>query len=354
MASAIPTTMKALVFEESNRVSVKEHPVPSIADDEVLVKTVAISLNPTDWKHIDGKYGKVGSVLGCDYSGVVVKVGKSVHDSPKVGDHVAGVAHGAAYPDQGAFAEYVKAPAELVWVVPENTFTHEQSAAYGVAFWTAVQTFYAPGRLGLVEPPAKVATPEWVLIYGGSSAVGLCAIQLARLSGYKVVTTASPRNHELLKSLGADVTIDYHDPDVVSKIKQATGDSLKYAADMIGEFKTHKVAVDAIGPSGGKLVGLSPMRNAREFARKDVIVTETLLYSVNGRPFSLGPMQFPAQPQDRAHMVAFLKQLPQLVRDGAVKPIPVKLWEGGLEEVLSGLQYMREGKVSAEKIVYRV
>ncbi len=105
------------------------------------------------------------------------------------------------------------------------------------------------------------------------AAVGLCAIQLARLSGYKVVTTASPRNHELLKSLGADVTIDYRDSEVVSKIKQATGDSLKYAAEMIGDLESHRIAIEAIGPSGGKVVGLSPMRNAKEFARKDVALT---------------------------------------------------------------------------------
>ncbi len=75
----------------------------------------------------------MGSILGCDYSGVVVKVGKNVHSSPKVGDHVAGFVHGSAYPDEGAFAEYVKVPAELVWVVPANTFSHEQAAAYEVA-----------------------------------------------------------------------------------------------------------------------------------------------------------------------------------------------------------------------------
>ena len=53
-------------------------------------------------------------------------------------------------------------------------------------------------------------------------------------------------------------------------------------------------------------------------------------------------------------MAVFLKKVPQLVRDGAVKPLPIKLWEGGLAAVPDGLQYMREGKVSAEKIVYRV
>ncbi len=106
-----------------------------------------------------------------------------------------------------------------------------------------------------------------------SAAVGLCAIQLARLSGYKIITTASPRNHELLKSLGADVTVDYHDPDVVSKIKEVTGDSLKYAADMIGEVETHRIAIEAIGSSGGKLVGLNVALQKTEFGRKDVTIT---------------------------------------------------------------------------------
>lgn len=53
-------------------------------------------------------------------------------------------------------------------------------------------------------------------------------------------------------------------------------------------------------------------------------------------------------------MVEFLKKVPQLVKDGAVKAPAIKLWEGGLEVIPDGLQYMREGKVSAEKIVYRV
>ena len=76
--------------------------------------------------------GVPGSILGCDFSGVVVKVGKNV-STPKVGDHVAGFVHGAMYSDEGAFAEYVKASADVVWTVPENTFSHELAAAYGAA-----------------------------------------------------------------------------------------------------------------------------------------------------------------------------------------------------------------------------
>ncbi len=86
----------------------------------------------------------------------------------------------------------------------------------------------------------------------------------------------------------------------------------------------------------------------------DALWTEILLYSVFGRAFSIGPFHIPAAPEDRVHMAAFIKKLPQWILDGALKPIPVRVWEGGLEGVLGGLQYIREGKASGEKIVCRV
>ena len=79
-----------------------------------------------------------------------------------------------------------------------------------------------------------------------------------------------------------------------------------------------------------------------------------MIYTACGREFSTPRKVWPVEPEDRAHMAAFLKKLPTLVKDGAVKPLPIKLWEGGLQGVPDGLQYMREGRVSAEKIVYRV
>lgn len=74
-----------------------------------------------------------GSILGCDFSGYVVKTGYNV-TIPKVGDHVAGFVHGATFSDEGAYAEYVKTPGDLVWVVPENTPTHDQAATFGCAY----------------------------------------------------------------------------------------------------------------------------------------------------------------------------------------------------------------------------
>ena len=215
-----------------------------------------------------------------------------------------------------------------------------------------------------------------MLIYlSNVAAVGQYAIQLAHLSGYKIVTTASPRNHDLVRSLGADVVFDYRAPDVVTKIKGATGDSIRVAFDTISETDSQRIAAASISPEGGKLgVILRPQPEA--IGRKDVeviracsrrlclwgtahtrilAITVTLLYTAQGRPLDYGPnIHFPAKPEDRAQIAAFLKKAPQLVKDGAVRPITIKLWDGGLAAIADGFQYMRDGKVSAEKIVYRL
>lgn len=204
--------------------------------------------------------------------------------------------------------------------------------------------------------------------------MGQFAIQLLRLSGYKIVTTASPRNFELIKSLGADAVFDYRDPEVVSKIKAATGDSITNVLDAISVKDTQRISAASVAPSGGKVV-LVLRRPPGVTDRKDVdfhgaclgpglslvlssgrpsFSAETVIYTALGRAFAWPWADYPVSDEDRAHMVQFLKKVPVLLKDGSIKPVPVKLWEGGLGAIPDGLQYMREGKVSAEKIVYRV
>lgn len=75
---------------------------------------------------------------------------------------------------------------------------------------TAFQVLYGPRTLCLIQPGAAIP-PEadtWIFVYGGSSSVGQYLVQLAKLSGYRVATVASPRNHELLETLGADLILD--------------------------------------------------------------------------------------------------------------------------------------------------
>lgn len=90
--------------------------------------------------------------MGCDFSGYVVKAGQNV-TSPAVGDHVAGFLHGSTFSDEGAFSEYVKTPGDLVWVVPENTLSHDEAATFGCA---CVFLFPLPrgyGKYSHVERP---------------------------------------------------------------------------------------------------------------------------------------------------------------------------------------------------------
>ncbi|PSR78310.1 hypothetical protein PHLCEN_2v7432 [Hermanssonia centrifuga] len=345
---SVPKMMKALITQADHTAKVQDIPVPTIDDDEILVHTVALAQNPTDWKFIK-RVTNAGTICGCDWSGYVVETGKSV-TSLSVGDHVAGFVQGGTYTDRGAYAEYVKTPAELAWKVPDGTLSHEEAATMGCGFWTAVQALFHPTRLALVEPPAKVDKDEWILIYGGSGSVGMFAIQLAHLAGYKVVTTASPRNFGLCKSLGADAVFDYNDPDVVNQIKEATNDSLHKALDANSLESSQRIAVQSLAPGPGKVICILGVHEQVAELRDDVKVQPTLIYTSLGRAFS----NRPACPEDRSHMAEFLKKVPGLVSERKIKPNRVKLWEGGLDGINAGLEYMIEGKNSGEKVVHQV
>ena len=206
----------------------------------------------------------------------------------------------------------------------------------------------------------------------GLGSVGLYAIQLAHLAGYKVVTTASTKNHELCKSLGADVVVDvrhsastrfrvtnpypqYKDPNAVSKIKEVTHNSIHAGLDATSEADTQKLSVQTFGPGSGKLVTILPVQEEAQRLRPDVELQITLLYTALGRPVLFArTYQFPASEEDRVHMAQFLKKTSELVKNGQIKPNPTKLFDGGLKGINAGFKYMIDGKVSGEKIVYRL
>ncbi|CAE6445640.1 unnamed protein product [Rhizoctonia solani] len=354
--TSIPQTMKALTVQEGKQVKLQEVPVPTLGPNEVLVRVHSVAQNPTDWMHTDF-VSPVGTIIGCDFSGTVVKLGSNSISRVKVGDAVAAFVHGGKYKDNGAFSQYAKADSDLVWKFSPSALSFEEAATMGCTLWTSIQAFY--NHMGLDEPFSAPPKNEWILIYGGSTSLGLFSIQLAKLSGYKVVTTASPKNFNLLKSLGADVTIDYKDTDAVQQIQKVTENSLKFAFDTISKANTQTDCVKslALAPEGttpGKVVIVAvPNEDARAL-RNDVIIQFTVIYTALGRSFDWPGFEFPASPEDRAHMASWMPKLEELVVKGQIKPNPVKVWPGGLAAVNEGFQYMRDGKVSAEKIVYNV
>lgn len=179
--------MKAAVYTKTKSGKVLqivdiETPIPK--DKEVLIKTCAASVNPLDWRLKSRR-------PGVDIAGEVVAVGKRVTQF-KPGDAVFGTC-------KGAFAEYACTSETGLVSKPDNV-TFEQAACVPIAGLTALQGLRDKGHL---QPGQKV------LINGAAGGIGTFAVQIAKSLGAEVTGVCSSRNVEMVRSLGADLVIDY-------------------------------------------------------------------------------------------------------------------------------------------------
>jgi len=130
--------MKAVKILSPGQAAVVEVPIPKLRPDYVLVRTKAVALNPTDWKHVD-RLATPHATVGCDYSGVIEAVGGAVPADLglKKGDRVAGFVHGAnaVELEDGAFGEWLVAKAGLVMKIPDD-MSFEDASAFGVGIVT--------------------------------------------------------------------------------------------------------------------------------------------------------------------------------------------------------------------------
>jgi NADPH:quinone reductase-like Zn-dependent oxidoreductase len=166
----------------------------------------------------------------------------------------------------GVFSQFVVTDAEYgILPIPEG-WSFEEAAQLGVTPLTALQCLHE--TLDLPSPfEVESGRKRTLLIWGGASSIGQYAIQFAKLGGLHVITTASPKNFDLLKALGADEVFDYRDENVVEKIRAATGNALDMAFDTISQGETQKQVTSAIGNEGGKVAAILPYENARSDVR---------------------------------------------------------------------------------------
>ncbi|OKL64423.1 Protein TOXD [Talaromyces atroroseus] len=343
------TTQKAVVITSPKQEGlVNNRPIPVLRDDYILVKTVAVALNPTDWKHI-AFLAPQGVLVGCDYAGIVEEVGKNVKKPFKKGDRVCGFVHGAnaVQPEDGAFAEYIVAKGDIQMHIPSN-LSFQEAATLGVGITTVGQALYQSLKLALPTEPIKKPVP--ILIYGGSTATGTLAIQFAKLSGYTVLTTCSPHNFDLVRSLGADAVFDYKDPNSAKEIRTYTKNDLKLVLDTISLDSSAQYCDNAISTEGGEYSALLTVK----IERANVNDRLTLAYTAMGEGFKFGDTTIPAKPEDKAHAEMFWAIAEQLLAAGKIKVHTPKVNPGGLKGVLEGMKLMKEDKVSGEKLVYNV
>ncbi|KAM0814279.1 putative Alcohol dehydrogenase [Seiridium cardinale] len=331
----------ALYVDEdgSNRV-VRDMPKPEPGAGEILVEVQYSGCNIADVDH--AMLGINSTVMGYDFMGKVCTAGPG---SPfAVGDLVAGytptgIGRPAKY---GAHQPFLVAPEDQAWRVPHNV-PHSHAAALTVVVATAADALYNafefpfPGDKTLEEFKSGP-----LLIWGGSTSVGIAIIQLARASGaHPIFVTASPKRHDLLKSLGAAQCFDYSDPHVIAKITAAVDDekvgSVLYAADCTGSPEAaQKVA--AIASKQAKLVSLRGQQDGRftmPFGNKSRDM-ELHLPAIDRR------VLIPAQPAQQARMWKGLKWA--VHHYGSAFSMPsVNIFGGTAEDALDKVRAVAEG-----------
>lgn len=210
---------------KASSLEVKDAPYTKPAAAEILIRNFAVAVNI-----VDAVTQSVGpdlfpwitypQILGNDIAGEVAEVGPGV-ESFKPGDRV--VAHAINItnnkPSEGAFQLYTIVSDFMAAPIP-SSLSYEQACVLPLALSTAACGLYQEDQLALELPvsPPRSSTGKTLLVWGGASSVGCCAVQLAVASGYEVFAVASPKNVALLEKLGAAKVFDYHQGDVVQQI----------------------------------------------------------------------------------------------------------------------------------------
>ncbi len=214
--------------------TIREAPMPEAGPGQLLLEVRAVAVNPLDaiiQSNGTVMYGWLDYpvILGEDVAGVVVATGAGVGGFA-VGDRVIayamGLEKGRDAVSESGFQRYVAVDAGLAAALPDSV-AFEGGVVLPLALSTAAAGLFEEGQLGLDYSRLGDPAPrdELVVVWGGATAVGSNAIQLARAAGYRVITTASPKNHDRMRRLGAEAVFDYRDPDAAARIVEAIGGS---------------------------------------------------------------------------------------------------------------------------------
>jgi NADPH:quinone reductase-like Zn-dependent oxidoreductase len=231
-----------------------ELPRPQPGPGEVSVRVAYAGVNPADCKARKGMLARFFAsrfpfVLGFDVAGVVDAVGAGVTDV-KPGDRVFGTSRQGQGID-GSYAEYTTACAALLARVPAGV-----ALAEAAAMPTAGTTAYG----GLVDAGGLRAGHS-VLINGGAGGVGSIGIQIAKALGARVAVTCSAANADYVKSLGADLAIDYLAQDVPAALRRWAPDGVDLALDAVGLDTLLPRAADIV-KQGGSYVEIETLESS--------------------------------------------------------------------------------------------
>ncbi|KAF2729485.1 GroES-like protein [Polyplosphaeria fusca] len=319
---------------------------PVASAHQVLVKLSHAAQNPTDVvQSFDRSAFADGAVLGCDFVGVVEEIGPNV-TRLKNGDIVAGLLWGGDIAGLGAYAEYSLADERISFKLPQKVQPAEASTV-PLAATTAWLALFSKKCLNIDRRKDRRKS---ILVWGGSSSVGLYTIQLAMLEGLNVITTCNPRNFELVKSVGAHRVFDYSDTDVIKKIQEVEPD-LEFVFDTIGNASSSNISSQAIRKAGGGLCTVRPGKANTEGVSEQTQVTDVLVWTTFNKDYRYWNFFWPADKEDHELGAELFENIPTWLESGKLKPNKTSI-KKGLDAVEGGFQEYRDGGISAYKIVY--
>ncbi|MFI1724289.1 NADP-dependent oxidoreductase [Streptomyces sp. NPDC020489] len=219
---------------------------PTVGVDAVLVKVRAAAVNPVDWHAREGHLEQILDpvfpvVPGWDVSGVVVRLGVSVPEF-EIGDEVIGYVR-EDFLSRGTFAEYVAAPVRTLARKPRN-LSFEEAAGLPLAGLTAYQ---------VLVKALQVKRGETVLVHAAAGGVGSLAVQLAHHFGARVIGTASPGNHDFVRSLGGEPVA--YGEGLAERVRGLAPEGVDAAFDTIGG-ETLTASANLLAPEG-RLVSIA-------------------------------------------------------------------------------------------------
>ncbi|KAH0489357.1 hypothetical protein TgHK011_009789 [Trichoderma gracile] len=344
--------MKEALAYPGPRVDVVDSHIPKAGPYQMIVKVACVGLNPKDWKVADGAVpGVTRSNEGDDFAGVVHEVGGRVIEF-KVGDRV-GVFHKTLSPG-GGWAEYAIAWESMAFHLAGHV-SFEESATIPLAAMTAALGLYR--RLPLRYPWDPYDEPLPFVVYGAASAVGAYAIKVAVLSNIHPIVAVAGRGIGFVETLidrsRGDTIIDYRQGDeaVVEALKAALGnEEPEFAFDAVSEKGTILNICKVINKTNGKIAVVLPTQV--DSVPEGVTLINT---AVETSQVALGKEGSGDQDIGITHFTSImLKFLGRGLNEGWFKPHPHEVVPGGLYGLEDALTRLKNGAVSATKLVVRI
>ena len=308
--------------------------IPKVGNNDILIEIHAASVNPIDYKIVEGALKRAIKLtfpapIGYDVSGIVIKKGEDVTDF-ELNDEVF-----ARVPREknGTFAEYIAVDSSVVAKKPDN-LNFVEAASIPLVGLTTVQVF----------EKANIKSGDKVLIHAGSGGIGTFAIQYAKSKGAYVYTTTSTKNVDWIKNLGADKVIDYKKENYLDIVKD-----IDIVYDTLG--KNYTIDAFKVIKSGGKVISIIGELD-------DETAKELELNSFIRFLLSLKRIKITQQMKKKSATYKFVLMKPNasqldditiLIEKQLLKPIIDKVFD--LDKAMDALLYLKEGRAKGKVVI---